>query len=133
MIYSPNHYKENRNELIFQIIRNYSFATLITQSSDGPFVSHLPLLLEFMGDKPFLLGHCAKANPHWKQFEDGEKITILFHGPHSYISPAWYQPKSDNVPTWNYATVHIQGRAAIISAPEEREISESCGWLKRET
>lgn len=25
----------------------------------------------------------------------------VFQGPHAYVSPAWYQPKPDNVPTWN--------------------------------
>lgn len=119
MIYSPAHYQENRNELIYQIIKDYSFATIITQSPDGPFVSHLPLLLEVTENGPVLIGHCAKANPQWKQFADGQKLTAVFHGPHSYISPAWYEPKADNVPTWNYATVHVQGIASIVSAPEE--------------
>lgn len=119
MIYSPNHYKENRSELIYQIIKEYSFATIITQSADGPFISHLPLLLESNDGKPALLGHCAKANPQWMQFAAGEKVTAIFHGPNSYISPAWYQPKADNVPTWNYATVHARGTASITSTPEE--------------
>jgi transcriptional regulator len=120
MIYSPTYYYEHRKELIYEIIRDYSFATIISQTSDGPIVSHLPLLLETTNEKEiFLLGHCAKANPHWKQFVDGQKLTAIFHGPHSYISPAWYEPKPDNVPTWNYATVHTQGIASVISAPEK--------------
>lgn len=119
MIYSPAHYKEDRSDLIYEIIRDYSFATIITQSEDGPVISHLPLLLEVNDSGPVLLGHCAKANPQWKQFAEGQKLTVIFHGPHSYISPAWYDPKSDNVPTWNYATVHIQGIASIIPAPQE--------------
>ncbi len=119
MIYSPAHYQENRSDLIFEIIRDYSFATIITQSEDGPVISHLPLLLEVNDSGPMLLGHCAKANPQWKQFAEGQKLTVIFHGPHSYISPAWYEPKPDNVPTWNYATVHVQGSASIISEPQK--------------
>ena len=45
-------------------------------------------------------------------------ITAIFHGPHSYISPAWYEPQQDNVPTWNYATVHVQGTATILDRSE---------------
>ena len=119
MIYSPAHYKENRSDLIFKIIRDYSFGTIITQSEDGPVISHLPLLLEVSDSGPVLLGHCAKANHQWKQFAEGQKLTVIFHGPHSYISPAWYEPKPDNVPTWNYATVHVQGSASIISEPQK--------------
>jgi len=114
-MYTPVHYKTDDKELIFDIINNYGFATLITIEDHKPFISHLPLLLESTEDKPRLLGHCARANPHWKHFAAGQSITAIFHGPHSYISPAWYVPKPDNVPTWNYATVHIQGKAKILS------------------
>lgn len=119
MIYSPAHYREERNELIYQIIEDYSFATVITESLDGPFVSHLPLLLDHSESGLALLGHCAKANPQWKHFADGKTLTVIFHGPHSYISPAWYEPRPDNVPTWNYAAVHVQGTASVLSDDDE--------------
>ncbi len=119
MIYTPEHYKENRNELIFEIIRNYSFATLISQTLEGPVISHLPLILEENENDFFLYGHCAKANPHWKYLNDSQKVTVLFHGPNAYISPAWYQPQDDNVPTWNYVAVHVSGAAQVISDPEQ--------------
>lgn len=117
MIYSPAHYKETDTEAIYSVIREHSFATIITQSTNGPFISHLPLLLELVDNVPTLIGHCAKANPQWKHFTEGQTLTALFHGPHSYISPAWYHPKPDNVPTWNYAAVHITGQASIVSEP----------------
>lgn len=119
MIYSPSQYKENRKDLIYKLIRNHSFATIITQSPEGPVVSHLPLLLELSETGATLVGHCAKANSQWKQFADGQTLTAIFHGPHSYISPAWYEPKPDNVPTWNYAAIHVRGHAAILTAEDE--------------
>ncbi len=112
MIYSPSHYKEIRPELAFEAIRQYSFATLITIDADQPFVSHLPLLLE--SNNKTLIGHCAKANPQWRHFVKNKQVTAIFHGPHAYISPAWYQPKADNVPTWNYVAVHIKGTVRIL-------------------
>lgn len=118
-MYSPAHYKEERQNLIFQIMRDHSFATVITPSSEGLSISHLPLLLEITDAGPVLLGHCAKANPQWRQFSSGQMLTAIFHGPHSYISPAWYEPKPDNVPTWNYATVHVQAVASLISNPAD--------------
>ena len=119
LMYSPSHYVEKRDGLIFQVMEKYSFATLITQSSEGSMVSHLPLLLEFNNGVPKLVGHCAKANLQWKHFAEGRPVTIVFQGPHSYISPAWYQPKPDNVPTWNYVAVHVEGKAEVQSNPQD--------------
>jgi transcriptional regulator len=117
MLYVPAHYEEKQKELIAEVMHKFSFATIITQSSDEPFISHIPLL--FDEENQVLLGHCARANPQWKEFADGKKVTVLFHGPHAYISPAWYQPKPDNVPTWNYISVHVQGCAELIEHPTE--------------
>ena len=119
MIYTPKHYKEKRNELIYEIIREYSFATLISQTVEGPIISHLPLILQETEGEFFLYGHCAKANSHWKHFVESQKVTVLFQGPNAYISPAWYQPQDDNVPTWNYVAVHVNGTAQVISDPEQ--------------
>jgi transcriptional regulator len=116
MMSSPNHYKETNSELTSEVIRRFSFATIITSSLNGPFVSHLPLLLE---DERTLLGHCARANPQWRHFAEGQSVTSIFHGPHAYISPAWYQPKSANVPTWNYVVIHTRGKATLVEDPQE--------------
>ncbi len=113
MIYSPAHYTEKRTDLIYQFITEYNFATVISQTETGLQISHLPLLVEAIREENYLVGHCAKANPHWKQFEIGTPVTAIFHGPHAYVSPAWYQPKADNVPTWNYAAVHVSGVSSI--------------------
>ena len=53
------------------------------------------------------------ANTHWQKFQSDENSLLIFHGPHDYISPAWY--KSENLPpTWNYAAVHAYGRVVLI-------------------
>jgi transcriptional regulator len=33
---------------------------------------------------------------------------VIFHGPHGYISPTWYEA-APAVPTWNYGVVHAHG------------------------
>ena len=116
MIYSPSHYKEERRDLIYEVLKDFPFATVITVMDEVPIVSHLPLLFE---NNKTLLGPCARANPHWRQFADGQTVTAIFHGPHSYISPAWYRPKSDNVPTWNYLVVHARGKVTIVEDQNE--------------
>jgi transcriptional regulator len=123
MMYSPEHYSEDRSELILETIKRYSFATIITQGEAGPFVSHLPLILEHEIEGAIegqtLIGHCARANPQWRHFAEGQEATIIFHGPHAYISPAWYEPQIDNVPTWNYVAVHLKGSVQIIESSAE--------------
>ena len=45
----------------------------------------------------------------------------MFLGPDAYISPSWYDHV--NVPTWNYAAVHVYGKPAIIEdRPELLEL-----------
>ncbi len=99
-------------------IQQNSFATLVTHDGQAPFASHLPMLFHRdAGPHGTLVAHLARANPQWKHFASGGEALAIFHGPHGYISPAWYKT-SPAVPTWNYATVHAYGRPAII---EDRE------------
>lgn len=109
-LYAPAHFAQADRADAVALIAAHPFATLIT-AVDGaePQVSHLPLLVE--GDA--LVGHLAKANPHWQRFEHGSTIAI-FHGPHAYVSPRWYAQPERNVPTWNYATVHVSGRPQLL-------------------
>jgi transcriptional regulator len=54
----------------------------------------------------------AKQNPQWKDLLNQEVLAV-FSGPHSYISPSWYETQ-DAVPTWNYTAAHVYGRAELI-------------------
>lgn len=117
MMYSPLHYREEREDIVHEIIQKFSFATLISVTPEGPIISHLPMIMD--ASKKVLLSHCARANPHWKHFNNGQMVTVVFSGPHSYVSPAWYQPHSDNVPTWNYVAVHVQGKVRIVEESNE--------------
>jgi transcriptional regulator len=75
----------------------------------------LPLLHQReRGPHGSLIGHMARANPHWNHFGGGGSLAI-FHGPHAYVSPSWYAQPATQVPTWNYAVVHVHGRAAIVT------------------
>ena len=59
----------------------------------------------------------ARANPQWRHFASGGEVLAIFHGPHGYVSPSWYQTELA-VPTWNYATVHAYGVPTLIHEPE---------------
>lgn len=102
------------------LMRAYPFVTLITSAEDETFVTHLPVLSEDApGPHGMLLAHMAKANPHWRQFAQGKTIAV-FHGPHVYISPSWYQKPEREVPTWNYAAVHAHGKPELIEGRDDK-------------
>jgi transcriptional regulator len=116
-MYSPGFYREERTQPIHDLIKENPFATLLTMGGES--VSHLPMLLETHEGKPCLVGHMARQNPHWQELQERKVCKVLFQGPHGYISPAWYAPKNDNVPTWNYTAVHIIGNFNMIAEPTQ--------------
>lgn len=121
-MYSPPYYKQTNETYIHKLIEAYPFATLISAETMPVQVSHLPFLLDKnKGERGTLWGHLARANPQWKHFEEGGELITIFQGPHAYISPAWYQPAPDNVPTWDYAVVHGYGTARMLSSEEAYE------------
>ena len=109
-MYVPNHFNEADRDRIAALIRDFGFATLISSSTDGTQVTHAPVQLDRHRD--VLIGHIARANPHAAALQNGAAMLAIFHGPHSYVSPTWYIDENlqvPNVPTWNYAAVHVTG------------------------
>jgi transcriptional regulator len=68
-----------------------------------------------------LRSHMARANEQWKQFASGDEVLCVFHGPHAYISPSWYE-QQHTVPTWNYAVVHVYGKPSIVDEAALKQI-----------
>ena len=99
-------------------VRANPFAILVSASDTGPFATHIPILARDVDQHLVLHGHMAKANPHWKLLQGTQESLAIFHGPHAYISPSLYESR-DSVPTWNYAAVHVYGKARVISEPEQ--------------
>jgi transcriptional regulator len=112
-MYVPPHFAESDRAKLFDFIESHSFGLLVSQVGGVPFVSHLPFLLDrTAGPHGTLLGHVARANPHWRDLA-GQTALAVFSGPHAYVSPTWYGAE-DVVPTWNYVAVHAYGRATIV-------------------
>jgi transcriptional regulator len=100
-----------------EFMRRYSFATLVSQHDGAPFATHLPMLLEQESAPPErLIGHVARANPQWRS-ADGQRVLVIFQGPHAYVSPGWMEARNV-VPTWNYVAVHAYGTLRLIEDPE---------------
>ena len=117
-MYIPAHFKETRLEVLHALMREYSFATLISVLDGELFATHLPVLLDAArAENGTLVAHMARANPHWRAFTpDAAESLVIFQGPHAYISPSWYVAEQA-VPTWNYTVVHAYGRPSVMQDP----------------
>ncbi|HLV98896.1 MAG TPA: FMN-binding negative transcriptional regulator [Ktedonobacterales bacterium] len=113
-MYIPPAFREDDLAVLHALMRDYSFAILVTQQGGVPVATHLPLLLDARrGPYGTLLGHVSRANAQWTGFNGTQEALVIFQGPHAYITPSWYEPGL-NVPTWNYAAVHAYGTPRII-------------------
>jgi transcriptional regulator len=111
-MYLPKSFHETRSDVLHALIRDYPFATVIMHGADGLSANHVPL--ELVGDTA-LHGHVARGNELAKA--DGAQVLVIFHGADGYISPNWYPSKQvtgREVPTWNYAVVHVHGRLRVV-------------------
>jgi transcriptional regulator len=117
-LYVPAHFEMRERAAAARLMHDHPFATLITPGAPMH-VSHLPLLLVHDCEPHgTLLGHFARANPHWQAAAEVPSLAV-FHGPHAYVSPSWYSDPARAVPTWNYAVVHAHGVLAIVDDPVE--------------
>lgn len=113
-MYIPKHFTEHDVSEIEALVNGFPLATLVSVNNGLPWATHIPLQLEKGSDGTWLLhGHVSKANLQWKHFNNGTEVLAIFMGPHTYVSPSWYNHK--NVPTWNYRAVHIYGTTTLVT------------------
>jgi len=113
----PSKFKQKNDSQLKNIIKEYSFATLVTYSQSGIDATHLPVILRDIEGKDVIQAHIAKANKLWQSVKSGSKVLLIFNGPNCYISPNYYPTKKDSgkaVPTWNYVAVHVKGNISFI-------------------
>ena len=117
-MYLPKHFEETRVEILHGLIHTHPLAALVTLTPGGLDANHLPFEVD-PAPAPFgtLRGHIARANPLWREFSRDVEALVIFQGPGTYVSPAWYPTKQETakvVPTWNYAVVHAHGMLRVI-------------------
>lgn len=93
------------------LVREIGFAAIFLTTPDGPRVAHVPVLLA--ADDRTLRFHLARGNALTKHL-DGATALAVVQGPDAYVSPADYGDDAQ-VPTWNYVTVELEGRARQTS------------------
>jgi len=116
-MYNPEQFKECDKDKVIELIHNNPLGLFVTCINNQPVMNHYPFIYEAKnGLNGTLIGHMAKANDQWKILSFLENVTVIFNGPQGYVSPSWYA--SAGVPTWNYATVQLQGKPRLIETFE---------------
>ncbi len=120
-MYMPPQFRATDRSLAMDLMCVHPLATLISNDDEGfPFLTHMPLHLEQRGDALVLLGHCARANAHWRYLQARPQALVSFMGPQAYMSPRVY-PDLARVPTWNYLAVQCTVQARLIDDPLDKD------------
>jgi transcriptional regulator len=122
-MYTPPLFREPSPSRLHDLIETHPFVTLIVPAGDGSVeIGHFPFVLDRHPEPSGQLRlHVAIGNPIWK-LANSQSVVALFHGPDAYVSANWYEKPREQVPTWNYAVVHVHGRAFIMPPEETRRL-----------
>ena len=132
----PNSAFRTEDRALFEaLIAETGFGMVFLTTPDGPRVAHVPLLLTGAGSLRF---HLALGNALTRHLDGAEALAVA-NGPDGYISARWYSDP-DQVPTWNYIAVEMQGpvrrmdRAELltlledVSGHHEARVADGTPW-----
>ena len=100
-------FRPKDDDLAALLVREIGFAAIFASTPDGPRVAHAPVVLG--ADNRTLQFHLSRGNGLTKHL-DGAAALAVVQGPDAYVSASWYSA-ADQVPTWNYVAVEMEGTA----------------------
>jgi transcriptional regulator len=128
---------EDRDELR-AFAREVGMGVLFAATPDGPRVAHVPFV--FL-DEDRIGFHLARGNGLVRHLAGSEALFVI-NGPDAYISPDWYALDHDQVPTWNYLALELQGMATkmdqdqliaqvdAMTAEQEARLAPKPAWTR---
>lgn len=123
---------------IRDLVRDLGFGALFAATPDGPRVAHVPVVWL---DEDTLGFHLARGNGLARHL-DGATGLFSVQGPDAYVSPDWYGAGPNEVPTWNYVAVELEGPVTrtdeaglvaildAISHEQERRLAPKPEWTR---
>jgi transcriptional regulator len=117
-MYNISYFKEKDRQMILDFIEVNPFAFLTGSDLSGKQVAtQIPILITEREGELFLQGHIMRNTDHHKAFIENQNALIVFTGPSTYVSASWYS-NSQMGSTWNYMSVHINGKINFMSNDE---------------
>ena len=102
-------------EEVKRLIRENSWATIVSNTANGLVASHYPVVLEEDTDGISIVSHVGRPDEELHELGKHE-VLVIIQGAHGYVSPSWY--KEEGVPTWNHVTAHLYGTPEILGDDE---------------
>lgn len=115
-MFIPKLYKSEDYNLMKEIIKENSFALLISSVDKIRATHSMMMLNENDPENVYIETHISRANPQAKTLKNGDEILCDFLGAHTYVSSSWYD--HINVSTWNYEAVQIYGKVEVMNHDE---------------
>lgn len=115
-MFIPKLYKSEDYNLMKEIIKENSFALLISSVNKIRATHSMMILNEDDPENIYIETHISRANPQAKTLANGDEVLCDFLGAHAYISSSWYD--HINVSTWNYEAVQVYGKVDIMNQEE---------------
>ncbi|MFN7054547.1 FMN-binding negative transcriptional regulator [Hyphomonas sp.] len=110
-------FREADTDALLARIRAYPLGLITLNGGPAPLAAHSPVLAARLDDGSVRLRfHLSAGNPMTHRLEAGAAALIVFTGPEAYISPDWYGPVPDQVPTWNYLSAEAEGTVVPTDA-----------------
>jgi transcriptional regulator len=119
-VYLPAHFNSTDGDHALRLMAEHPLALLVGPDAAGEsFGTHVPLVV-VPGGGLVLEGHMARANPHWGWLSARARLLAVFSGPSAYVSPSHYESVK-NVPTWNYAALHVYGDVELVDGAADKD------------
>ncbi len=98
-------------------MKAHPFVMLIAKGEAYPVATQVPVLFAERDGKLVLRAHIMRKTDHHLALEKDANVLVVFSGAHTYVSASWYTNQKQGS-TWNYRSVHAQGKLRFTS-PEE--------------
>lgn len=115
-MFVPKLYRSEDLDVMREIIKENSFALLISSIDKIRATHSMMMLNENDPENSYIETHISRANPQAKILKNGDEVLCDFLGAHTYISSSWYD--HINVSTWNYEAVQIYGKVKLMNQDE---------------
>lgn len=113
---APEKYAARSDADVLRLVVENPFAWVVGEDRAATGLPLRPVVQD--GRLTGFLGHFARSNPQVAALRAAPRATLLFMGPHAYVSPSWMADRTQ-APTWNYASAAFDCELVFIETADE--------------